>query len=310
LPFVSLLVVYLAYRVWLGPLVLHLPDNKDGQQDYTLAHQLLFWPRALQIIGPLAWEEAASGAARLSLWLGIAALAVALLRRRHIALRTGYHAVGLGLVGLIAGYAPLSLTTNDPSVVGVATRVNAAATLGAALLACAMLWLLAAVVPRTAWRPGLYPLLLLLAVVTAAGHEQRGLAARATAWQQQQTFWHALRRALPGLRPGTILVVVPTSAQAAAVLADVRSWGLAQGLALLYPRLGVAAASVILPDEPMDLCTAPAGSVLVLRLASPDSILVERGPIVLPNGLRVVSHANRIRHGPPVAASSWQAVLR
>jgi hypothetical protein len=181
-PFVGLMALYLLYRRWLGPNVLHLFDNESGAlQLYmpAIVHTEIEGAITILLQG---WQAAATHAGRgpfsgyaatsydaqgmftgvghpvpgfgpLRLYLAeIYVLAAAvcgalwLARRRFVAawqaIRPGALLMATGLLGIVGGYMALAVTTDTPSLNGIDTRVNIAAIPGGALFMVGALWVL------------------------------------------------------------------------------------------------------------------------------------------------------------------------
>ena len=182
---------YALYRIWIGPRVLLLPDQKLGQYRLDPLNAIRLeaqgievllrqaWRVAGGVVGPGmfapyrattadAWTMTIQGGftpsdlnlgcqALLVLYIGAALLAKVQRDRRWRdparweAVRPGALLIGLGGLWLVGGYLALALTVNEPSLGGILARVNAAAIPGAAMCLAGCLWVVARSVPGRLW---------------------------------------------------------------------------------------------------------------------------------------------------------------
>ena len=287
-PYLALIGACGIYRIWLGPHVLHFMDGKGGEYrtgaggvlgavlDGAGMVLVRGWQMAAGTVGALpptafdgraliTWMAVTPGWgvaswAILGLYVAAAASALGgwLWRERRgwwESARPGIVALGLGVAGVCLGYAAVALTADAPSLDGVATRLNAAALPGASLLLCGALWTLAGtlpVAPRTAR----------LVFAAAAGAfvllgslwSERTASTYARAWADQGQFWRALVRTVPGVRPGTLIVVLAADSRTGDGLTGLQPWGIGPAVRLLY---GEAALADYLTPEDMDLACVP-----------------------------------------------------
>jgi len=366
-PFALLIAAYAGYRFWLGPRVLQLPDNKGAQVAIAPLHALGALAQGVIVVLPEAWHDAAArliallfGAAHspplratTTAVLALGALSVGLAglvwlmgaRRprsdwgvRYAALRPGATALGVGGLGIIGGYAALALTADPPSIDVISSRVNAAASLGAAVFVAGAVWTLAhwLPVPRAAARLVFVAGIIVLWAM-AAVRTERVATSYTAAWTTQQHAWRRLLAVAPSLRPHTLVVVMVSDLPGWDVLTALPPWAVDDALPLLYPGSDVRGDSVpwwevthacagplAHRDEPVwsRLALSPAGitthlgafvpwrRVLALRYTTvPDGQFdVIRGdPLLAGPGCRLHSNPRRIGHAP-VPAVPWRAL--
>lgn len=272
LPYLLLIAVYVAYRVWLGPHILHLPDDKTGQYSANpqIARTVLVGGLAVVLLQ--GWQVAASAlqhilegdpatphdAWAILTWakvtdtgplmtgmlvlylLALVLTAYGWLRRerdaaRWRALRPGAVCIVVGLIGVMLGFAALLPTTNGPTLDGINSRTNIAALPGAATLTAGAAWVLSRWLPAPARlaRPAFVAAMAALALLGCAQVELVA-AIYVAGWSAQQP-WQALHQAMP-YPPAHSRALVFTADQANAdTLTALQPWGRDGALAVQYP---------------------------------------------------------------------------
>ena len=375
-PFLALIAAYLAYRVWLGPRVLGLPDGKGGQTALSASWLARIEGRGLVTVLLQGWDDALAalrlGALRgfvpssyearamitaspvvpggftgtewtlLEVYLATVALAGAAWMRRGrraamwTAVRPGALAMCVGLAWIAAGFLALSFTQAQPTLNGIASRIDAAALPGAALFMVGMVWVLARWLPL----PGLVGrALFLIGIVTlvtvGTARSERTAAAYTAGWARQRALWGLVVRAAPGLRAGTFVVLAAADGPGDDVVGALRPWGVGPALSLLYGRRDIWG-DMLQRDEARRACdpmrdadqdgaavqvatagllphggavAVPFGRVLVLRYwgAAGGRVAVVRGSLGLGRDCALPSHSERIRGTPePDPEGPWQ----
>lgn len=326
-PFLVLIAVYLAYRVWLGPRVLGLPDGKGGQTALSAGWLVRIEGRGLVTVLLQGWDDALVavrlGALRgfapssyearamitaspvvpggftavewtlLEVYLATVALAgVAWMRRARLAgmwlaVRPGALAMAVGLAWIGAGFLSLSFTQAQPTLNGIASRIDAAALPGAALCVAGAVWVLARWLPL----PGpvgraLFAAAMIAVVVAGAARSERTAAAYTAGWARQRALWRLVLRAAPNLRPGTFVVLAAADGAGDDVVGALRPWGVGPALSLLYGRRDIWG-DMLPRDEARRACDP-------MRGAGQDGAAVQVAAGLLPHGGAVAVPFGRV----------------
>ncbi len=186
-PFVAVLVTYTLYRMWFGPHVLHFYDNKGWAYEFSAAHMVNQWGDGWRAIAVITWQRVfvyptgvtwavgivcAGAAGATALWLAYGRLRDGESGSGRIrALTPGLLAVGIGLVTIAAGYVPLLPIAIGIDVNGVDSRINAAATPGAASVLAGLLWIWCYALPAPRrWNRVLFIGVMTLLIAATAVH--------------------------------------------------------------------------------------------------------------------------------------------
>jgi hypothetical protein len=263
-PFGAIIVLYVAYRDWVGPHVLHLFDNKTGQMQLSPVHILTVWLQGLLVELLGGWYVAVASLLKVTPATGL--LIVVLVLTTLIALagltawqvseasasvggqgparaeiRMGIRAVRLGIVAILIGCVPLVFTAAKPSVGWTYARVNAASTWGAALTVIGLLWIVAHGLSKGPSARRLFTGMAFVLVIVAAMQEDRVGSGFANAWSQQRAFW---RESLPILakihRESTVVLVAPRNHQWDKI-GSLPPVGFSSGMAMMLPNSHVDA---------------------------------------------------------------------
>ena len=265
-PFLALIALYLAYRVWLGPHVLGLPDNKAANFRFSAANVATTELRGAGVVLFQSWQVAASetfgglpaptprdarllingapianaGYGRVDAYacvLYLVALAIVLVawpaRKRPgaawTAIQPGLILTALGVAGLLGGFAALAFSADLPTLNGIQSRVNAAFLAGVVWIVCA------SAIRWPYLRALLFCAAIALPVAAAAGHTARLGATYALGWQAQRRLWIVMKQQVPALQTGTFVLLVPADPAGDNAIAALQPWGLRAALTLLYP---------------------------------------------------------------------------
>ncbi len=295
-PYLMLMAAYVAYRLWLGPHVLHFFDNYAGESRLDIGNALTThewgllitllqsWQAAVTVTGQgvlaspsltladtnamFSWVLTTSpGVASaywylLDLYVVVSVLAaITWLRRRQRAvlweaIRPGAAMLALGLGVIVLGYLAFSLTVQRPTLVGVASRVNAASAPGGALFMVGAAWVL------THWLPlprrvsrSLFVLSVAACLWVGYARTARTAAIYTAAWTSQQQMWRSLHAAVPDIQPHTIVLLTARDQAGADVLAPLQVWGVDSAIALQYPGQDVSG-SYLRPADVRASCNA------------------------------------------------------
>jgi len=301
LPFACLIVLYLIYRLWLGPHILHYYDIKSGQYDMRGSHIVKMLSTMLLVIGPEAWQVTFGssaiplGSPSVVIWfvgvVGCVSGAATLLffaghrwptsrwATHSQAIRPGIILVGIGLLGVGAGVLPVLPTSFPPTVLGIDTRVNGAADIGAACVTMGLVWILAHSIPLLERRGRLLFVGIAITLTIVPAVRFAGVAQLYSGdWTAQRAFWRQLLIRVPSLRPHTFVVIVASDRAAHDVVCgQIRPWGMNSALSLLYPNSDVHGTVAALANARLncDHSPVPATNVLVLRYATTPNQLVQ-----------------------------------
>lgn len=336
LPFASLIVLYLMYRLWLGPHVLHYYDVKGGQYDTSVSHVLGIIATMLLVVGPEAWQLVFGGLGMplgspvTVAWMvgtGVVLVVTALsvvhiarhmephkrLKASSQAIRPGLVLVGVGLLGVCGGILPLLPTTFQPVVFGIDTRVNAAADIGAACVIAGLIWIATHAIPVMERRASLLFLAVAtFAVLPATLRFERVADLNASDWSDQRVFLQQLLARAPGVKQHTYVIVVGADQGALKALWGIRSWGMDNALSLLYPNTNVHGTVAWDGGTPPSCIPSaiPKTGVLIVRYATVPHRTVTplQGSVVTdPRACSATSDTDRITMRPTV--SRWRQVV-
>lgn len=314
-PFAALVVVYVLYRLWLGPHVLHLPDNGRGPGTirFGLAQQSAFWYAAAIAAGPGALQAAGhyiglnaslSTVTDITVVLLCFAIALPILGRQSRnadEMRLGTRMIAAGGICVVAGFVPLCVTPNLPMFYDGLGRENAAATFGAALLAIGIIWVL---VNAVAWPSSVARVVassLAAAFILLAAHAQAGAAGQFNQFLSvQKTVWQRVIALAPAPVPRTTIQLTASDPSSIAILRGFDGFNV--GLQLMNPSATDLRGVLAYDDSPSSLCAEAAKpTVVLLQLVTrPRLAVVPYIPQPEPGAAPCLSkaHLARLRTGP------------
>jgi hypothetical protein len=228
LPFVGVITCYVAYRLYIGPRLLHLFDLKSVQMTLDPLHAArgLLQGLIMQLLG--GWSAAGTSVtggktdtvllitAGLMTWcvlLAVSLLGITYRRKRSLPaeLRPGAVSMGVGMIGIVFGYTPLLFTSQLPTVGLLDSRINAASTAGGSLFVVGVIWVLVHGTGASSRRATIIYLTISAVLIgIAAGREEAVAVTYGHAWSAQQRFLRtALSHAASAPRGVTIVLIAP-----------------------------------------------------------------------------------------------------
>jgi hypothetical protein len=261
-PFAVAICAYLLYREWAGPHLFHFIDPKPTGLTFNPGQLALRVLQGgfVQLLG--GWMAAAVGftgsnprvlVAVVCVVVWLCGLAGVLMfrdlshpasrshRDREAFIPPGPRLILFGLVIMVVGYIPLVLTGVPPALGEVASRVNAAASIGAVIFFVGIAWVLAC-------RPGLRPeasrawFTAVLVVLTLGGIavQEHAAGTSVSAWASQRAFWRSTLGLTSSVRPNSTIVILAP---------EVRVWDTVQSLP---PSSFKAAFDLMYPESKVD----------------------------------------------------------
>jgi hypothetical protein len=261
-PFVIAIFAYLAYREWVGPHVFHFIDPKPAGLIFAPGQVAVRLLRAtfVQLMG--GWMAAAAGIAGSSEAVLVAILCVLvwllgftgllMLRDRsrpgspvrlgdsESLMPPGPWWLVFGLAVMLVGYVPLVFTDVPPALGEIASRVNAGASIGAAVFFVGIAWVLA-------YRPDLnaevsrrvFVAVVLILTLGGIAMQEHSASTYAGAWAAQRAFWRSTVRVTHTVRTNSTIVLLAPHEGAWDTVQSLPPASFQAAFSLMYPQSNV-----------------------------------------------------------------------